>query len=78
MTDENVAELTRVSQHYMKLLTTTRTAADPLVIAMGIYLRDSYTIITDDAGIQAVCHSENLRFIPSKAFIKLEGFASTG
>jgi hypothetical protein len=73
-TNQNTAELVRISRDYRRYLGDDPSAADPLVVCMGIYFRDSsWLVLTDDGGIQAVCLFENLRFVTSQSLRVIEG-----
>ena len=70
---EALAILTRIARKYRHYLGEKAGAADPIVVCMAIYYRDSpLTPLTDDTGIQAVCHLENVRFVTSGTFRSLE------
>lgn len=52
-TDGNTAEMTRLARQYRDYLTGTRTGADAMVVAMGLYYRDSeWTIVTGDGAFR--------------------------
>ena len=73
-TDQNIAGLTRISREYVRYLGDDPGAADPLVVCMALYLRNSgWIVLADDAGIQAVCVLESLQFVTYSAFCKIEG-----
>jgi rRNA maturation endonuclease Nob1 len=72
-TAENMKEFDRVVRVYGSLLTETSSAADPTVVALGVYFRDSRTVVSDDAGIQVACAHEGLICLPLPAFMKLVG-----
>ncbi len=70
---EAVAMLTRIARQYRDYLGEKAGAADPIVVCMAIYYRDSpLTPLTDDTGIQAVCHLGKVRFVTSGTFRSLE------
>jgi uncharacterized protein DUF4411 len=72
-TNENVGELVRVSQTYPHHLGTKTGAADPIIVAMGVFFeRSNWVILTDDVGIQTVCVLENLTYVSSRVFLRLE------
>jgi rRNA maturation endonuclease Nob1 len=70
-TNENMVQLPRIMSGYADFIGSSG-GADPSVIAMGLYYRDTYTVVTDDGGIQAVCYREALAFLTSAAFRRLE------
>lgn len=67
-TDQNVAELTRIALQYEDELRYSANGADPSVVAMGIYYRDSRVVVTNDAGIQVACYEEGIPFLTAAAF----------
>lgn len=73
-TPQAAANLPRIARQYRDYLGEKSGAADPIVVCMAIYYRDSpLTPLTDDTGIQAVCHLEGVRFVTSGTFRRLEG-----
>lgn len=73
-TNENIAELSRISRDYKRYLGDRVGAGDPIVICMAMYYRESwFLVLTDDGGIQAVCVLEKIPYVTSSAFCRLEG-----
>jgi hypothetical protein len=73
-TNQNTTQLVRISRDYRRYLGDDPSAADPLVVCMGIYYKDSsWIVLTDDGGIQAVCLFEDLRFVTSSSLRAIEG-----
>jgi rRNA maturation endonuclease Nob1 len=73
-TSEAAADLPRIARQYRDYLGEKAGAADAIVVCMAIYYRDSpLTPLTDDTGVQAVCHLEGVRFVTSGTFRRLEG-----
>lgn len=73
-TDQNVAELMRLSQTYPGFLGAKVGAADLIVVAMGVfYRRSDWVVLTDDVGIQAVCVLESIHYVSASVFRRLEG-----
>jgi Domain of unknown function (DUF4411) len=70
---EHLRELDRILRTYSQELTSTPSAADPVIIAMALFFNGARVVLTDDAGIQIVCVRENLRFLPVQAFRRAEG-----
>lgn len=73
-TNENIAELSRISRDYKQYLGDKVGAGDPIVICMATYYSGSWFLaLTDDGGIQAVCVLEKIPYVTSSAFCRLEG-----
>ena len=65
--------LADVSFRHMNLLIDNPGSADPSVVAMGVYYRDSgWTVVADDHGVQVACFLESVPYLTSGAFCKLE------
>lgn len=73
--DEHVADVPRIANNYGHLLTTSPGSADVIVVAMALYFR-TRVVVTDDAGVVAVCIKEGLRVMSTAAFRKLAGVES--
>ena len=71
-TNENTAQLERIMREYSQELGTSRRSADHVIVAMGLHYREQRVVVTDDAGIQAACFREDLRFLPFQAFRHVE------
>jgi hypothetical protein len=74
-TNENTADLHYVSTKYSTFLIRDdkKTAADPVIICMAKFYRSSgWTVLADDAGIQAACLMEDLPYCTSQAFRVIE------
>lgn len=73
-TNDHVQELRRISTQYRDYLKVSN--ADPLVVCMGLYYQranqGTWLVLTSDGGIQATCIMEQIRFIPTNAFRRLE------
>ncbi len=71
-TDVNVSELLRITRNYKELFGPSVLGADPLVVAMGLYYRGSWTVVANDAGVQAACFREGLAYLTSEALLRIE------
>lgn len=72
-TDENTVDVARIATQHRGLIGDKPGAADPVVVAMGIYYRAAgWTVLTDDGGVQAACYLEGVRFLTVGAFSALE------
>lgn len=72
-TSTNVPELQRVIVSHKDVLTTTKGSADAVIVAMGLYFRDSRTVVSDDIGIQTACYKEGLLVLTVGVFQRLTG-----
>src|SRR5687768_1647613 len=58
-TNENSTELARISRQHGPLFGYKSGSADPVVVTMGGYYKaGGWTVLTDDAGVQAACFVE--------------------
>lgn len=71
--NENIKDFSRIARQYSDVLTETRSAADPVVVAMGLFFRDARLVVSDDAGIQLACAREGVRCLPLSAFMRATG-----
>ncbi len=71
--DEHVQHVARVAREYRLVLTTSTKSADCVVVSMGIYFRESKTVISDDPGVSAACFSERVRVLSTAAYRRLTG-----
>lgn len=69
--DESIKDLETICRTYNEYLGDKAGAADPIVVCFGKYFK-RWTVMTDDAGIQAVCLIESIQFVTSSAFCRLE------
>lgn len=70
-TQEALDEIARLSRQHGDLFTATGKAADPALVATGLFWQQrgrSPLVVTDDHGVQAVCFLERVEFVPSKAY----------
>lgn len=71
--DTNTSELQRILQEHGNQFTKTGRLADAVVVAMAISFQEQgMVVISDDTGIQTVCHLEDIRCLPSGVFRRIE------
>jgi hypothetical protein len=72
-TNENTVDLGRISRDHVYYLGDKPGAADPVVVCLAKYYEDKeWVVLSDDAGVQAACLIENIRYVTSAAFCRLE------
>ncbi|MBI2764455.1 MAG: hypothetical protein HYX53_00940 [Chloroflexi bacterium] len=64
-----------IARRYRPLLGERTSAADPVLVALGASHPARFIIVSDDAGVQAACLSENVPCIGYKAFLKIHALS---
>jgi rRNA-processing protein FCF1 len=71
---ENTVHFQSMAVKYRQLIGESTRAADPMVLALAIYLKNC-AVLTDDDGLSAACFAEGIASIRLGAFRKLEGLS---